>query len=116
MKRVPLYITAIAFSLMAFNAKGLVSRRDSDVPSNLLTPKDIVRVTPNPTTNGTVTVTNNDTEEMHVYLFDEENTLLHQLYLKAKDRQQVTHLKKGTLTYEVFQHDVSIKQGKIISK
>jgi hypothetical protein len=51
-----------------------------------------------------------------VYLFDEESTMLHQLQLKGGGKQVVTALKKGTLTYEVFKNEVSIKQGKIISK
>lgn len=116
MKRVPLYIAVAAFTLMAFTA-GEVTRMPNDQhSSNLETPKDVVSVTPNPTTDGTVTVTNNDAHEVHVYLFDLENTMLHQLHLKAKERQQATGLPKGTLTYEVFQNDISIKQGKIISK
>lgn len=116
MKRVPLFITVAALTLMAFTAKDVVGVQKEHHSSNLETPKDVVSVTPNPTTDGTVLITNNDTQEVHVYLFDEENTLLHQVHLGAKGKQQVTGLQKGTLTYEVFQHDVSIKQGKIISK
>lgn len=116
MKRVPLYITVAALALMAFTAKGVVGGQQEHHSSNLETPKDVVSVTPNPTNDGAVTITNNDTQEVHVYLFDEENTLLHQVHLGAKGKQQVTGLPKGTITYEVFQHDISIKQGKIISK
>jgi hypothetical protein len=116
MKRVPLFITVATFALMAFTSGDVVKLQTDHHSSNLETPKDVVSVTPNPTTNGEVAVTNNDTQEVHVYLFDEENTMLHQVHLQAKGRQQVTGLPKGTLTYEVFQHDVSIKQGKIISK
>jgi hypothetical protein len=116
MKRVPLYLTVAAFSLMAFTIKDVVGGQRDDHSSNLQTPKDIVRVTPNPTTDGTVTISNNDSKEVHVYLFDEESTLLHQLHLKGNGKQSVTELKKGTITYEVFKEDISIKQGKILSK
>ena len=116
MKRVPLYIAVVALTLVAFTAQHRTRTTPDHHSSNLETPKDVVSVTPNPTTDGTVTVTNLDTQEVHVYLFDEENTMLHQLHLKAKERQPVTGLPKGTITYEVFQNDISIKQGKIISK
>ena len=116
MKRVPLYITVAALTLMAFTAKDAVSVRNEHHSSNLETPKDVVSVTPNPTTDGTVVITNNDTQEVHVYLFDADNTMLSQLHLPVKGRQQVTGLQKGTITYEVFQNDISIKQGKLISK
>ena len=115
MKRVPLYI-AVVLCLLAFTADAVSGTPARYHSSNRETPKDVVSVTPNPTTDGTVTVTNNDTQEVHVYLFDTENTMLHQLQLKAKGRQQVTGLPKGTITYEVFQNDISIKLGKIISK
>lgn len=115
MKRVPLYLTVAAFSLMAFTLKGTVSGQRNEHSSNL-TPKDIVRVSPNPTTDGTVTISNNESKEVHVYLFDEESTLLRQLHLKGNGKQTVTELKKGTITYEVFKEDISIKQGKILSK
>lgn len=116
MKRVPLFLTVAAFSLMAFTLKGEVSRHADHHSSNLPTPTDIVSVTPNPTTDGTVTISNNDADEVHVYLFDEESTMLYQTSIKGKDKQVVKELKKGTLTYEVFKQDISIKQGKIISK
>lgn len=117
MKRVPLYIAVVALSLMAFTLKEVaVSKHKDHHSSNLQTPQDVVSVTPNPTTDGKVSITNNSPEEVHVYLFDEENTMLHQVYLKRRGQQTVTALKKGTITYEVFQQDISIKQGKIISK
>lgn len=115
MKRVSIYI-AVVLSLLVFTVHAVNSTPARQHSSNLETPKDVVSVTPNPTTDGTVTVTNHDTQEVHVYLFDAENTMLSQLQLKAKGRQQVTGLPKGTITYEVFQNDISIKQGKIISK
>ena len=116
MKRVPLYLTVAAFSLMAFTLKDTGKEQKDLRSANLPTPRDIVRVSPNPTTDGTVTISNNASEEVHVYLFDEENTLLHQMHLKGNGRQTVSELKKGTITYEVFKEEISIKQGKILSK
>jgi hypothetical protein len=116
MKRVPLYITVATLSLMAFTAKDVLSAEQGYRSSDQGMQKEVVSVTPNPTTDGTVVIANNDAQEVHVYLFDEENTMLNQVHLPVKGRQQVTGLQKGTLTYEVFQNDISIKQGKIISK
>jgi hypothetical protein len=116
MKRVPLYLTVAAFALMAFTLKGIGKEQKDHHSASPPAPKDIVRVSPNPTTDGTVTISNNDSEEVHVYLFDEENTLLHQMHLKGNGKQTVSELKKGTITYEVFKEDISIKQGKILSK
>jgi hypothetical protein len=116
MKRARLYLPVAALALMAFTISEDIKGLPKQPASNLNTPKDIVSLGPNPTTDGTVTISNNDTEVVHVYLFDEESTMLHQLQLKGGGKQVVTALKKGTLTYEVFKNEVSIKQGKIISK
>ena len=116
MKRARLYIPVAALALMAFTIKDQVAGQPNQPSSNQVTPQDMVTLGPNPTTDGTVTISNNDSEEVHVYLFDEESTLLHQAHLKPRGKQVVTELKKGTLTYEVFKNDISIKQGKIVSK
>lgn len=116
MKRVGLLTAIAAFSLMAFTVKDVVASSGDNHSANYGTTKDIIHVSPNPTTNGTVTINNKDAEEVHVYVFDEEGTMLHQVYLKGNGKQVVSDLKKGALTYEVFKNDISIKQGKIVSK
>lgn len=78
--------------------------------------KNNVRLYPNPTTNGIVTVNSNANEILHFYVFDLEGTLLHQIELKGKEQKTITNLKKGTYTYDVFKDDESIEQGKIIVK
>lgn len=75
-----------------------------------------VRLFPNPTSNGTLTINSITSEPIHFYIFDLEGTLVQQIMLKGKEQKVVTNLKKGTYTYDVFINDESIEQGKIIVK
>ena len=73
-----------------------------------------VRLYPNPSPNGTITINSTATEPLHFYVFDLEGTLLHRITLKAKEQKTITNLERGTYTYDVFKNDESIEQGKII--
>ena len=75
-----------------------------------------VRLSPNPTTNGTLTITSIVNEAIHFYVFDLEGSLVHQVVLKGKQQRTINKLNKGTYTYDVFKNDESIEQGKIIVK
>jgi hypothetical protein len=75
-----------------------------------------VRLYPNPTSNGTITINSTIKEPLHFYVFDLEGTLLHRINLKGKAREKITNLKKGIYTYDVFKNNESIEQGKIIVK
>lgn len=77
--------------------------------------KSIVKIYPNPSY-GKLSVTANTNSVLHFYIFDLEGTLIYQAVLKNKDRKIVDSLKKGTYTYDVFENDESIEEGKIIIK
>ena len=73
-----------------------------------------VRLYPNPSPNGTITVNSTVNEPLHFYVFDLEGTLLHRITLKGKEQRTITNLERGTYMYDVFKNDESIEQGKII--
>jgi hypothetical protein len=78
--------------------------------------KNTIRLYPNPSPNGTITVNSTTNELLYFYVFDLEGTLLHRITLKGKDQRTITKLKRGTYMYDVFKNDESIEQGKIIVK
>ena len=76
--------------------------------------KNTIKLYPNPSPDGRITVNSTISEPLHFYVFDLEGTLLHRIALKGKEQRKITNLKKGTYTYDVFKNDESIEQGKII--
>jgi hypothetical protein len=78
--------------------------------------KSTIKLYPNPSPNGVITVNSTISEPLHFYVFDLEGTLLHRILLKGKEQKTITNLKKGTYMYDVFKNDESIEQGKIIVK
>lgn len=75
--------------------------------------KEVVRLYPNPSYNGTVTISSNSEKPLHFYVFDLEGTLLHQFILKDKSKQTIHNLKKGTYVYDAFLNDEGIDHGSI---
>ena len=80
------------------------------------TKKNHVRLSPNPTTNGTVTIHSNINETLDFYVFDLEGTLLYRIELKGRSEKTIRDLKKGSYAYDVFKNEESIEQGKRIGK
>ena len=78
--------------------------------------KSVIRLFPNPSWNGTITVTSNTAEKLHFYIFDLDGTLVHQAVLKDKQKITVNDLKKGVYMYDAFVNDESIEYGKITVK
>ena len=78
--------------------------------------KDAVKLYPNPTSNGTITISSDTTATLHFYVFDVEGTLLHQVVLRDKQKHTIHQLKKGLYVYDAFLNDESIEHGKIIVK
>jgi hypothetical protein len=78
--------------------------------------RNTVRLYPNPTSDGVVTISSITNEALFFYVFDVEGTLIRQVELKAREEKKITGLGKGTYSYDVFQNDESIEQGKIIVK
>jgi len=78
--------------------------------------KNVVRIYPNPSYDGSISVSSNTTDRIHFYIFDLEGTMIHQIILKNKQKHTVSNLKKGIYLYDVFKDDKGIEQGKIIIK
>lgn len=78
--------------------------------------KNSIRLFPNPTYDGTISVHSNLTDKIYFYIFDLEGTLIYQKMLVNKQKVTVTDLRKGIYMYDVFRNDISIEQGKIVVK
>ena len=78
--------------------------------------KETIRLYPNPSYDGTITISTNLKDTLHFYIFDLEGTLINQTILTSKEKKTVTNLNKGTYMYDVFQNDESIEEGKLIVK
>ena len=76
--------------------------------------RDEVRLFPNPTSSGKITVQSNSEAPLYFYVFDQEGTMLHRMVLKGREKRTIRDLKKGTYQYDVFRETESIGQGKII--
>lgn len=101
--------------LQAHTNSGGIALKPSD--SIIVQPsKDVVRIYPNPSYNGTVSVSTQGSGKLHFYIFDLEGTLIHQAVLNSKQKETVRNLKKGVYMYDVFRNDISIEHGKIIVK
>lgn len=79
----------------------------------LVLKKQVVKLYPNPSYNGTVTISSNSDKPLHFYVFDVEGTLLHQVVLKDKRKQTIHNLKKGTYVYDAFLNDEGVDHGSI---
>jgi hypothetical protein len=89
---------------------------DASDDSKRVKKKSTIKLYPNPSPNGVITVNSTINEPLHFYVFDLEGTLLHRIILKGKEQKTIINLKKGTYMYDVFKNDESIEQGKIIVK
>ena len=78
--------------------------------------KNAIKLYPNPSFNGTVTVTSNIAKNLNFYIFDLEGILLHQTILKENQKHTINNLKKGIYMYDAFLNDESIEHGKIVVK
>lgn len=78
--------------------------------------KPAVKLYPNPSYNGSVTVSSNTAGKLNFYIFDLEGTMLYQAEIKEKEKYTVHNLPKGIYMYDAFLKDESIEHGKIIVK
>lgn len=122
-----LFCTVMVLSLVSVTAitSPVKIKRDLPVQNNFsgslsadrpLRKKASIRLYPNPSPNGIITVNSIISEPLHFYVFDLEGTLLHRLALQGKEQRTISNLKKGSYMYDVFKNDESIEQGKIIVK
>lgn len=93
----------------------VVLRDSSDVRKEWYK-NNVIRLNPNPSYGGTISVSSNIADPVHFYIFDLDGTLMFQATLTKKDKKSITNLKKGTYMYDVFQNDESIEEGKIFVK
>ncbi len=105
-------ITSPVKTIKSFSVQNNFS--DSLQKANPVIIEKNVRLHPNPTMDGTITINSTLNAPLHFYVFDEEGALLHRILLKGKAQKRITGLKKGTYMYDVFKNDESIEQGKII--
>ena len=77
---------------------------------------NLVNIYPNPSSNGSVSVTSRSEKIIHFYIFDLEGTLIYQAELKEKEKKLISSLNKGTYMYDVFVNDESIEEGKLTIK
>lgn len=121
MKRILLLsLTLSATALMAHaqdEDRSVVSAKFSEPTLSKITlsKKAVVRIYPNPSY-GKLSVSANTDNPVHFYIFDLEGTLVYQAVLTTRERKDIDLLKKGTYTYDVFEKDESIEEGKIIVK
>lgn len=78
--------------------------------------KAAIKLYPNPSTNGTVSVVSNTAGKLNFYIFDLDGTMLHQAVINEKEKHTISNLKKGIYTYDAFYNDEGIEHGKLIVK
>jgi hypothetical protein len=122
MKRIIMLVTTCILSSYALLAQtsdtqfaGSIHSEASAQAKTTPVRKTQIKLYPNPSY-GKLSISVNTSEVLHFYIFDLEGTLVYQAVLKNRDRKSISHLKKGTYTYDVFEKDESIEGGKIIIK
>jgi hypothetical protein len=113
MKRKLLLFLLAGFCLIQVDSLGKATSAEPVVEE---TKKVSIRISPNPTFNGTIIIASNSSKKVHFYIFDLEGTMIHQTVLNPKQKQTVTNLKKGVYLYDVFLDDVSVEHGRIVAK
>jgi hypothetical protein len=96
--------------------KSNVDNKYPDRTGQKIVTKNVVRIYPNPSYNGTINVNSSISDVLHFYIFDLDGTMVHQSILKNKQKQTIHNLKKGIYMYDAFRNDVSVEHGKIIVK
>lgn len=74
----------------------------------------LVKLSPNPSFTGTLTVLSESKEPVHFYVFDVEGVMLFHALLSPGEKKAIDGLKKGAYSYDVFHKDISVEQGKIV--
>ena len=112
-----LLLLAASISFTVYGHTPAVKQADPVSFSKRITSKkNAIKIYPNPTRNGSITVSSVSSDSLYFYIFDLEGVLVSRLILKAKEKKTIHDLKKGIYLYDVFHEDESIEQGKIIVK
>lgn len=75
-----------------------------------------IKLYPNPTYNGSITISSISQDVLVFYMFDLDGKMLHKTILNNNERQTINGLKKGSYLYTVLNNDENIDGGKIIVK
>ncbi len=65
---------------------------------------------------GTLLVTSHRPQEVQLYIFDVEGTILYKTTLRKNEKTRINELAKGTYSYTIFDKDVSVEQGTLAIK
>lgn len=75
--------------------------------------EQVVRITPNPSKDGALTVISQCDQPVYFYVFDVEGTLVKQVLLPPGAKTKIHIRQKGVYAYDVFRNDEGVEQGKI---
>ena len=118
-----LLLVSSCIIICSFSAKPKIPQRTHSnnftdsltIEKTICLKRNVVKLYPNPSY-GRITVSANSSEQLHFMIFDLEGTLIYQTTLSNKEKKLIDNLKKGFYTYDVFENDESIEEGKIIIK
>lgn len=116
-----LWVTLLGIIMSGFSGSieescGATEEKVPALKSATSTKKEAIKLYPNPSTDGRITISSNRTETLHFYVFDLDGTLLHQVVLKDKQKKTIENLKTGIYVYDAFLNDEGIVHGNIIVK
>jgi hypothetical protein len=115
MKACCLLMLLAAFGLRA-SASDERARFSDSLRVHMYTKGNIIRVSNNAASNGSLSIRARTATELHFYVFDLSGTLMHRARINDKSKTRIPALEKGTYLYDVFQDDLSIEEGKIVIK
>ena len=113
------FLIAIACNAFAATHSTEAAQPQADslfIKPYMVSKKNVVRLYPNPTFDGSININAHTNNELHFYIFDVDGVLLYRTTLKGDEKKNIPDLRKGVYTYDVFENDESIEQGSIIVK
>jgi hypothetical protein len=78
--------------------------------------KGVLKLYPNPSYDGRISIISLKKETLYFYIFDMEGKLVYQALLENNEKKAIENLNKGTYLYTAFENDQSIEEGKLIIK
>jgi hypothetical protein len=118
----PNFLLITSFSLVCFIAGNTAGKHNQGqkilekASERIVLKREVIKLYPNPSFDGKITVSTTNSDTLHFYIFDLEGTLINQTILTSKEEKTITNLSKGTYIYDVFEKDESVEEGKIIVK
>ena len=110
-----LLLTLSLFLVCSYSRQANVISHNTSLAA-IISKHETIKLYPNPSYDGKISISTNRTDTLHFYIFDLEGTLINQTILTSGDLKTITNLNKGTYTYDVFEKDESIEEGKIVVK